>query len=84
MVYICVKTYEEKEEWTMAYVIAKKYGKNGSVAYTYDSSEIHLISQLEQEYLGCDIDFFITVFNVGHFEFFIESIKKVLKWYLLN
>ncbi|MDN6293389.1 MAG: hypothetical protein L0L57_06645 [Alkalibacterium sp.] len=74
----------------MAYVIAKKYGKNGSVAYTYDSSEIQLISQLEQEYLGCDIDFFITsdlcnkeefqpVFNVGHFELFIESIKKVLK-----
>lgn len=74
----------------MAYVIAKKHGKNGSVAYTYDSTDIQLISQIEQEYLDCDIDIFITsdlcnkkeflpVFNVGHIELFIESIKKVLK-----
>ncbi|GEK89190.1 DUF6718 family protein [Alkalibacterium putridalgicola] len=74
----------------MAYVIAKKHGRNGSVAYTYDSADIQLISDLEQEYLNRDIDIFITseicnkkeflpVFNVGHFELFIESIKKVLK-----
>ncbi|MDZ7835548.1 MAG: DUF6718 family protein [Alkalibacterium sp.] len=74
----------------MAYVIAKKHGKNGSVAYTYDSSEIESICQLEQDYFNCDIDIFITselskrkeflpVFNVGHFDLFIESIKKVLK-----
>lgn len=74
----------------MAYVIAKKHGKNGSVAYTYNSSDIQLISQLEQKYFNCDIDIFITselsenkeflpVFNVGHLELFIESITKILK-----
>ncbi|WP_423189323.1 DUF6718 family protein [Alkalibacterium sp. f15] len=74
----------------MAYVIAKKHGKNGSVAYTYNSEDIQLISQLEQEYYNRDIDIFITselcnkkeflpVFNVGHFELFIESISKILK-----
>ena len=74
----------------MAYVIAKKHGKNGSVAYTYDSADIQLISQLEQEYIDRDIDIFIAsdlcykkefqpCFNVGHIELFIESIKKVLK-----
>ncbi|MER2064426.1 MAG: DUF6718 family protein [Alkalibacterium sp.] len=73
----------------MAYVIAKKHGRNGSVAYTYDSADIQLISQLEEEYLNCDIDIYITselckrkefqpVFNVGHIELFIESIRKVL------
>lgn len=74
----------------MAYVIAKKHGRNGSVAYTYDSADIQLISQLEQEYSDCDIDIYITselcskkeflpVFNVGHIDLFISSIKKVLK-----
>ena len=74
----------------MAYVIAKKHGKNGSVAYTYSSADIQLISQLEQEYYNRDIDIFKTselcnkkeflpVFNVGHFELFIESISKILK-----
>lgn len=74
----------------MAYVLAKKHGKDGSVAYTYNSADIQLISQLEQQYSNCDIDIFITselckkkeflpVYNVGHFELFIESIKKILK-----
>lgn len=73
----------------MAYVIAKKRGKKGSVAYTYDSKDIPFITELEEKYLNEDIDIviastlsnakeFTPTYNVAHPEVFLESIKTKL------
>lgn len=73
----------------MAYVIAKKRGKEGSVAYIYNSDDIPFITKLEETYFNQDIDIviastlstakeFLPTFNVGHPDLFIETIHNKL------
>lgn len=73
----------------MAYVIAKKRGRKGSVAYIYSAEDIPFITELEDTYFNKDIDIvvastlsnakeFLPTFNVAHLDMFTELIRTKL------